>query len=219
MDKIKEALFGAPPKTPEEQAKAWKRQMQAEGRKLDRQVQKIRREEQKAVMAAKKAAKENDLPSVRILSKEILQTRKTVKRLITARTHLNSVAMQLQMQAAQAKVVGALQRSTEVMRSMNALVKVNEVSQVMMGMSREMTKAGVIEEMVEETLDNSDVSEGEMDEEVKKVVEEVVKGQMVGTHVANGKLPEAERHEEEAPVAEDEDDDELMAKYNALKAA
>ena len=52
------------------------------------------------------------------------------------------------------KVSGAFQQSTEVMKAMQSLVKVDTIRNNMMAMSKELTKMGVMSEMMEETTDN-----------------------------------------------------------------
>lgn len=214
-----QSLFGQPKKSPAEQAKEWKATLTSEARKLDRQITKIRREELKAKQAIKAAAKQNNLPAAKILAREMLRTRKAVKRMHLAKTQLNSVLMQIQLQLSQMKVAGALQQSTEVMRTMNSLCRVTEISAMMQSMSREMTKAGLIDEMVGDTLDSAlddDLSEGETDEEVAKVVQDVLQSQMEGTRVGSGALPQTS-HEEEVEPEVEEDDEDLAKRLNALK--
>jgi charged multivesicular body protein 3 len=221
MSKLLETLFGAPKKTPEEQAKEWRRELSSEQRKIDAQVRKIQREEQKAVISAKQAAKMGDNVAVRMLAKEILGARKAVKRLITAKTQMNSIGMQLQQQASMLKLAGTMQKSTQIMAQMNQLSKVPELQAVVMNMSREMTKAGLIEEMMDETMESAldgDISDSELDTEVGKVVEEVMQAKMQGARVGSSKIPEKQEQQqaEEEPV-DDEADDELMARYAQLK--
>lgn len=45
-------------------------------------------------------------------------------------------------------------KSTEVMQAMQRLVRIPEVAQTMQDMSKEMMKAGIIEEMLDETFDS-----------------------------------------------------------------
>mmetsp|Transcript_50253 Transcript_50253/g.57819 ORF Transcript_50253/g.57819 Transcript_50253/m.57819 type:complete len:227 (-) Transcript_50253:43-723(-) len=226
MSSIVQALFGPPKKSPEEQAKEWIRQLHTEARKVDSQIRKITVAEKKCMMSAKQAAKKDDNVAVRMLSREILHSRKAVKRLYTAKAQMNSVAMQLQQQNSQLKLTGAIQKSTQIMSSMNQLMKVGEIQQIMMGMSKEMTKAGLIDEMVSDTLDSAlgdDDNEDELDEEVSKVVQEVVQQKLTGAHVGVGKIPsgkQAVAAVEDAEEAEDDAEaDELMAKFQALRAS
>ena len=220
-------LFGQPKKSPEEQAKEWKRELQAEKRKIDTHIRKIKTEEQKVVRAAKQAAKQDPV-ALRMLAKQILHSRKAVNRLITTQTQMNSVSMQLQNQMSQIKVMGSLAKSTEVMAQMNSLAKCSEIRQVAMTMGKEMMKAGLIDEMMTDAIDgvvDDDVEEDELDEEVAKVVEEMMATKMAGARVGQSKLPQAQAQaqaqgEDEAAEEVEEDDadiDEMMNKYKALR--
>jgi hypothetical protein len=50
-------------------------------------------------------------------------------------------------------MAGSIKQSTEVMRSMQQLVKVPEIMSTMREMSKELTAAGIMEEMIEDTLE------------------------------------------------------------------
>ena len=47
-----------------------------------------------------------------------------------------------------------MSQSTEVMQAMQQLVKIPEVAKTMQDMSKEMMKAGILEEMMEDTMDD-----------------------------------------------------------------
>lgn len=75
--------------------------------------------------------------------------------------------------AAVVKTTGALQKSTQVMQSVQALVKIPEVAATMRELSKEMMKAGILEEMVNETfesLEDQDELEEAADEEIDNVI-------------------------------------------------
>eukprot|EP00758_Cryptobia_borreli_P005789 Tbor_TRINITY_DN4987_c8_g3::TRINITY_DN4987_c8_g3_i1::g.9817::m.9817/K12193/VPS24, CHMP3; charged multivesicular body protein 3 len=232
-------LFGQPKKSPEEQAKEWRRQLTKEQRNIDTQIRRIRTEEQNTIKAAKDAAKKEDLIVLKILANDILLSRKAVNRMITAKTHMNSISMQLQHQMSQLKMAGTISKSTEIMTSMNQLMRAGEVREVAMALGREMMKAGLIDEMISETMDDvigDGVEEEELEEEVAKVVDEMMQSKMAGTRITTSRIPvnnnnssnvcvsqgvrEGEGPGEEATVEdEDENDVELMAKFQSLKNA
>lgn len=64
--------------------------------------------------------------------------------------------MSMNQQLATIRMSGSLQKSTEVMQSMQKLVSVPEISATMRDMSREMMKMGIIDEMIEETMESMD---------------------------------------------------------------
>jgi len=219
-------IFGPKKKTPEEMAKEWKLKLNGEQRNIDRQVRKIQQELKKVEKAAKASAKQGDMVATRMIAREIVHSRVAVKRLIKAKTQINSVQMQLQQQMSQMKLAGSISKSTDVMKHMNRLCRVTEISAVMQQMSAEMTKAGLIEEMVNDTLDdalNDDVSEGEAEEEVNRVIEDVLQDKLGPARVARSGLPQTAQAAAAAQPAEqeveenDEMDDAFQARLAALR--
>jgi len=216
-------LFGqTPKKTPKEQVREWSSQLRKEGRKLDRQILTIKREEEKVKRSIKDAAKKNHKDVCNILAKEIIQSRKAVNKLYTAKAQLNSIDMQMKNQLATVRMAGNLQKSTEVMQFMQNLMKIPEVQATMMEMSKEMMKAGIIEEMLEDTFEGleEDDMEEEAQEEVDKILFEVTSGALgqageVGTELPSTSQPEADVEPEEE---EGEDLADMQARLQALRS-
>jgi charged multivesicular body protein 3 len=79
------------------------------------------------------------------------------------------------------KVTGALQKSTDVMKLVNRLMKLPEINQTMQSLSMEMMKAGIIQEMVNDTLeaDDEDEIEEEAQEQVDKILFELTDGEFL----------------------------------------
>ena len=74
-----------------------------------------------------------------------MNARKSVSKLYTAKAHLSSVENNMKAQAAQLKVAGCLKASTDVMKSMQQLVKIPELQKTMQEMSQEMMKVRMYE--------------------------------------------------------------------------
>ncbi|XP_017612298.1 vacuolar protein sorting-associated protein 24 homolog 1-like isoform X2 [Gossypium arboreum] len=165
--------------------------------------------------------------SAKALAKEIVISRKAVNRLYENKAQLNSISMHLGESVAIARTVGHLSKSAEVMKLVNNLMKAPQMAATMQEFSKEMTKAGVIEEIVNDAvdtaLDSEDIEE-ETEEEVDKVLSEIA-----GETAAQ--LPEAVRkervrvptqrettsHQEEA-IAEGADDEEELEEIRARLA-
>ena len=178
----------------------------------------IQREEDKVKRSIKEAAKRGDTGTCKMLAKEVVRSRKAVNRMHTSKAQMNSVVMQMENQLAQQKVTGHMQKSTEVMRMMNKLTKVGEVSATMQEMQREMMKAGVIEEMVDsamEALDGSDEEE-EADVEVEKVMAELAASTTSGMASA-GRKPVQQAAAAEVGDA-DEDEEDMAAMRSRLES-
>eukprot|EP00128_Syssomonas_multiformis_P001412 Colp12_sorted_trinity150504_noHs@29865 len=203
-------LFGKS-KTPQEQVREWKTKLRSEERALERQILSIDREEKKLQVSIKQAAKKGDQDVCKILAKELVHSRKAKSKLYTSKAQINSVSLQMQNQLATAKISGAIAKSTEVMKAMNKLVKVPEIAAAMQELSKEMMKAGIIEEMVEDALDQDDAElEEAADEEVNKVLFELTNGIL-------GQAGEVGADLEEEKAGKEEDVEDIRARLEALK--
>lgn len=69
------------------------------------------------------------------------------------------------------KITKSIKSSAEIMSLMNESVNLPQINNVITTMGREMLKAGLIEEFIDDALDNDDLSE-EADEEVDKILSE-----------------------------------------------
>ena len=107
-----------------------------------------------------------------------------------------------------AKVTGSLQKSTEIMKLSNQLIRLPQISQTMREMSMEMTKvssysvvmaitfmilfkAGILEEMLDDTLNVEDDEEleEEADAEVDKVLFDLTNGKLGQAGTVQNPLP------------------------------
>ena len=174
MSQILDMLIGKR-LTPEEQVKKWRSSVRQNERELDRILRNIDKEQLKTKKVIKDAAKRNDTNSCRILAKEIVSSNKQKERIFTSKAQLNSLIMGMQQQLAVTKVTGALQKSTETMKIVNRLMRIPELTANMREMSMEMMKAGVIEEMIQDTFEDETIEE-EAEEEVEKVLFEITEG-------------------------------------------
>lgn len=150
----------------------WCHKIRKEGYQLDRQVRAIRNEEEKVKRSLKQAATKGDKDTCTILAKEIVRSRKATNRIYTTKAHLNSVQLQMKNQLATLRVAGALSKSTEVMQAMQNLVRLPEIAGVMREMSKEMMKAGILEEMLDDTMESIEDTD-ELEEEVQTEVDKV----------------------------------------------
>ena len=178
--------------SPEEQLKQWRSSLRSEIRGMEREIRILERTELKTKTDIKNLAKNNQLDSAKMLAKEIIGIRKGKERLFIAKVQINSVILKLQENMAMAKVSKALGKSTEVMQIMNNLINVPQMSKTMRAMAMEMEKAGLIEEMIEDTFDNEEGIEEEADEQVQSIIDEIVLGKLGQTNV-----PTNEREKED----------------------
>lgn len=191
-------------------------------RKLDRDIAAVKQVEIKTknliVQADRRAQKDPSRRAqaekeVRDFARELIRQRKAASRLVTSKAQLSSVQMQVNEAFAVRKIEGSIRASVGIMKDVNTLIRLPELAGTMQELSMELMKAGVIEEMVDETLPEDDEMLGEDEEaegEVDKVLGEILKGKMDKT----GKMPSAPPQKVEEPAqpaaVEDEEDEEDM---------
>ncbi|VDM45052.1 unnamed protein product [Toxocara canis] len=210
-------LFGQGKKVDtKEQVRELQRKMRVEMRQLDRQIHAIEREELKVKKQIKDSARKGDRDVCVVLAKSIVNSRKAVSKLHASKAQINSVVMCIQQQLATMRMAGSLQHSTEVMKNMQQLVKVPEIMTTMRELSREMMRIGIIDEMIEETMESVEPEELEeaAQEEVDKILFEITSGEL-------GKAPSAVADTLVAPEATVEaqsvDFEEMRQRLESLK--
>ena len=183
-------------------------------RKLDRDIQQLKAAESKAknfILQANKRAQRNPSQAkqaaqdTRIYARELIRARKQNARLATSKAQLQSVQMQVNEAFSVRKIEGSIRASTGIMKDVNSLVRLPELTGTMRELSQELVRAGIIEEMVGDSLPDSEFLEGEDDEaeaEVDKILTEILKD----------RLPPTAQKPEEAiltqPVEEEEEEEE-----------
>jgi len=213
-------LFGkTPAPDPKEKVREWCSKLRKETSQLDRQIRNIQREEEKVKKTLKEAAKKGDKDVCMILAKEVVNARKSINKIHASKAHINSISMQMKNQQATLRIAGALQKSTDVMKAMQQLIKVPEVAATMRDLSKEMMKAGIIEEMLEDTmegLEDSEELEEAAQEEVDKVLWEITAGQLgTAPDAVTDTLPGREM---EAVAADEDDMEEMKTRLQALRS-
>ncbi|KAI9323587.1 Snf7-domain-containing protein [Dichotomocladium elegans] len=205
-------------KTPEELVRKWRQDIRAQQRGIQRQIKAIDVEEAKVKKSIKMAAKKGDPKICKTLAKELIRSQRHKNRLHMSNAQLNSIVMQLEHQLATIKIAGTMQKSAEVMKLVNQLVRLPEVAQAMQQMSMEMTKAGLMDEMIQDTMEmmDDDELEEEADEEVENVLFQITDGLLgqagsVGPELAKP-TPQVQEEEEEEPEL-----DMMQKRLQALK--
>lgn len=214
-------LFGKEQKKdPKEQVREWNAALRKENRLLDRQIRSIQVAETKVQRSIKEAAKKNHLDVCKILAKELIQSRKAKNRIYTSKAHLNSVGMQMKNQQALLRVSGSLEKSTVVMKAMQSLVKIPEMQATMMELSKEMMKAGIIEEMMDDTFESldDDVEEESTQEEIDKILYEVTAGALSTAPAVSDELPGPAEGATAAPESDEEEEEDLQEMQARLEA-
>lgn len=117
------------------------------------------------------------------------------------------------------KIESSIKASVGIMKDVNTLVRLPELTGTMRELSQELVKAGIIEEMVDDTLANQDldIEDDEAEAEVDKVLGEILKDRLPAA-------AEKPVDEPAAPVAEEEEEEQeemlaqMRGRLEALKS-
>lgn len=204
-------------RTPFEKAKEQTReissQIRKEKRQLDREILHSDREIQRLSTEIRKHAAAKNKDALRTLAKAIVKIKHSKTQLYSAKANLDSIDNAVKNQLAHMKITGIMQKSNEIARSMAQLMKVGQFQSISAQFSRELIKLGVMGEMMDEAvdavMDNPDLEE-ETDEEVAKVLHEVLAGKV-------GQLPTVAIREAEPTGVDVDSEDEMEQRLQALR--
>ncbi|KAG8546479.1 hypothetical protein GDO81_018825 [Engystomops pustulosus] len=216
-------LFGkTQDRPPKDLVNEWSLKIRKEMRVIDRQIRDIQREQEKVKRSIKDTAKKGNREACVILAKEVVQSKRAVNKLYASKAHMNSVLMSMKNQLAVLKVSGSLQKSTEVMKAMQNLVKIPEIQATMRDLSKEMMKAGIIEEMLEDTfegMEDQDEMEEQAEMEIDKILFEITAGALGKAPKVTDALPEADLRGATAAVSDEEEEEEDLEAMQSRLAA
>jgi len=196
--------------------------IRANTRKLDRDMLQLKSLDQKTrqyILSSSKRGQKNPSQAkqaaqeTRTFAKELIRIRKQSSRLATSKAQLQSVQMQVNEAFSVRKIEGSIKASTGIMKDVNSLVRLPELTGTMRELSQELMKAGIIEEMVGDSIPDDDLLEGE-DEEAETEVDKVL------GEILQGKLPKAKVDENavsEEPAVEEEDAEEQEATLEQMR--
>ncbi|XP_034714757.1 charged multivesicular body protein 3 [Etheostoma cragini] len=215
-------LFGrTTERPPKEMVNEWSQKIRKEMRVIDRQIRDIQREEEKVKRSIKDAAKRGQKDVCVVLAKEMIQSKRAVTKLYASKAHMNSVQLSMKNQLSVLRVAGAMQKSTEVMKAMQNLVKIPEIQATMRELSKEMMKAGIIEEMLEDTfesMEDGEEMEEAAEEEVAKILFEITAGALgKAPSKVTDALPEI-KPPAAAAASDDESEEDIEAMQSRLAA-
>ncbi|GAV28486.1 hypothetical protein PMKS-001957 [Pichia membranifaciens] len=135
-----------------------------------------------------------------------------------SRATLDSIELKLNEQQQLIKIKGSLQKSTAIMQDMSQLVRVPQISRTVQELSKELTKSGVIDEMVSDVLDSAEWEDEDLDEneEIEDLLTDIL-GDKETTNVQEPTVPTPVKQnvQKAEPVAaaieaDDDDDEDLI---------
>ncbi|KAI9037222.1 ESCRT-III subunit protein VPS24 [Aspergillus affinis] len=203
METLKAVFFGPDPQT---QMRKCNQIIRSNTRQLDRDIMQLKtldtktrqyilnasRRGQRNPSQAKQAQTES-----KTFARELVRIRKQSTRLTTSRAQLQSVQMQVNEAFSMRKIQGSLKTSAGIMKDVNTLIRLPELSATMHQLSTELVRAGIIEEGVDDAIPNNDFLEDEIEDEADAEVDKILQ------EILHGKLSQVEDIKPEKPIEEE----------------
>ncbi|GFT03627.1 charged multivesicular body protein 2a [Nephila pilipes] len=170
-----EFLFGRR-KTPEEMLRQNQRALNKAMRDLDRERSKMEQQEKKIINDIKKMAKENQMDAVKIMAKDLVRTRRYVKKFILMRANIQAVSLKIQTLRSQNAMAQAMKGVTRAMQNMNKQLNLPQIQKIMQEFEKQSEIMEMKEEMINDTIDDAmgdDEDEEESDAIVAQVLDEL----------------------------------------------
>ncbi|KAH8032316.1 hypothetical protein HPB51_024093 [Rhipicephalus microplus] len=161
-----EWLFGRK-KSPEEMLRQNQRALNKAMRDLDRERVKMEQQEKKIIMDIKKMAKDNQMDAVKIMARDLVRTRRQVKKFILMRANIQAVSLKIQTLRSQNAMAQAMRGVTRAMQSMNKQLNLPQIQKIMQEFEKQSEIMDMKEEMMNDAID--DAMGDDEDEEERQV--------------------------------------------------
>ncbi|XP_054933752.1 charged multivesicular body protein 2a [Dermacentor andersoni] len=167
-----EWLFGRK-KSPEEMLRQNQRALNKAMRDLDRERAKMEQQEKKIIMDIKKMAKDNQMDAVKIMARDLVRTRRQVKKFILMRANIQAVSLKIQTLRSQNAMAQAMRGVTRAMQNMNRQLNLPQIQKIMQEFEKQSEIMDMKEEMMNDAIDDA-MGDDEDEEESDAIVNEVL---------------------------------------------
>lgn len=165
------AMFGEQ-KTQKQIIREQKRMVERSVRALERDRASLERDEKKLILEIKKAAKANQMKSVKIQAKDLVRIRKHQEKFVNLTAQLRAISLQMTSMASTAELSSSMRKVTRSMQMMNAQLNLPQLQQVMREFAKQTESMDMKNEMIGDTIDDAmdnEENEQESDEVVAQV--------------------------------------------------
>merc|ERR1712121_185657 len=133
-------------------------------------------QEKKIIADIKKMAKAGQMDAVKIMAKDLVRTRRYVKKFMIMRANIQAVSLKIQTLKSQNSMAMAMKDVTKAMQKMNRQMKLPEIQKIMMEFEKQTELMDMKEEMMSDAIDDAmgdDDDEEESDAIVTQVLDEL----------------------------------------------
>merc|ERR1719495_1786628 len=136
-------------------------------------------------------AKQGQMDSVKIMAKDLVRTRRYVKKFMLMKANIQAVSLKIQTLKSQNAMAQAMKGVTRAMMNMNRQMKLPEIQKIMQEFEKQSEIMDMKEEMMNDVIDDAmgDDDEEESDAIVTQVLDELglqLSDQLTGVPAASG---------------------------------
>ncbi|KAM7026407.1 LOW QUALITY PROTEIN: charged multivesicular body protein 2a [Acridotheres tristis] len=168
-----ELLFGRR-RTPEELLRQNQRAL-GRAAELDRERQKLEAQEKKIIVDIKKMAKQGQMDAVRVMAKDLVRTRRYIRKSSPMRANVQGVALRVQTLKSNSAMAGAMRGVTRAMATMNRQLKLPQIQRILLEFQKQSELMDMKEELMNDAIDDAsdEDDEDESDAVVSQVLDEL----------------------------------------------
>ncbi|EAT47555.1 AAEL001336-PA [Aedes aegypti] len=188
-----EWLFGKK-MSPDEMMRKNQRALNKAMRDLDREKMKMEQQEKKIIADIKKLAKENQMDAVKIMAKDLVRTRRYVRKFMLMKANIQAVSLKIQTLKSQNAMGEAMKGVTKAMTNMNRQLNMPQIQKILHEFEKQSEIMDMKEEMINDAMDDAMEDEGDEEETdaiVSQVLDELglqLNDQLSGLPQASGSL-------------------------------
>lgn len=167
-----DALFGRR-KTPEQMLRENQRLLNRAIRDLDRERSRMEQQEKRVIADIKKMAKAGQMDAVKIQAKDLVRTRRYIKKFIMMKANIQAVSLKVQTLKSTNAMAQAMKGVTKAMARMNSQLKLPAIQKIMMEFEKQSEIMDMKEEMMNDAVDDV-LGEEDDEEESEAIVSQVL---------------------------------------------
>lgn len=133
-------------------------------------------QEKKVIADIKKMAKAGQMDAVKIMAKDLVRTRRYVKKFILMKANIQAVALKIQTLKSNNAMAQAMKGVTKAMATMNKQMNLPQIQKIMMEFEKQSEMMDMKEEMMNDAIDDAmgdEDDEEESDAVVSQVLDEL----------------------------------------------
>ncbi|MFX0113079.1 MAG: Snf7 family protein [Candidatus Hodarchaeota archaeon] len=144
-------------------------------RRMGRQRQKLKSEENKMMKEVEGAVNRGDMEEARLYAKDVAKTRRMAITTQKIQSRVKAMTFKLEQAHAMESMSRDMVGLVRALKSVNASLRIPQLENVIVDMEQEMTQLDMATEAIDEGLELTDMTE-EIDEDVDKIIGELAAG-------------------------------------------